>query len=338
MMRKATCQDVPILKKIWKDIFGDTDSFINWFFTNRFSPDMSFVCEQNGKIASLLHTYPIEISLREKKVSAVMVSGVATLPQYRGQGLMHKLFLYALKELEKKGHYLCCYYPANPDFYKSLGHVNITENLVFNNVSPSAFNEGCTHFPLDNSHIPMLKSVYKSFMNKFSGFTTRNNDFEIKMQEYIGENLKVCFNLGSYIIYNKTESFVEIQELAGQFNEITKLLHSFEKPINGKLPPNFPTPGFKGDFCTAYGNMGGIINIQKFLAETGFSCPLLIEITDCSISHNNGVFNFYGEKFNKKADVTLTSGELFQTVVGYRVHPALKDYFPELNCYCQDLY
>ena len=338
MMRNAVPEDIPVLKKIWKDIFGDTDNFINWFFDNRFTSDMSFVSEINGEIACVIHSYPIKIKLGKKCVSAVMISGVATLPPYRKQGLMHGLFKYATDRLVQNGYYLCYYYPANPDFYKSLGHVNITENLVMNNVYSFYLEKEFTHTPLNSSHIPELKNLYEKFMSEYSGFVTRTNDFETKMQEYISENLQVCLNLNAYIIYHKTESTVEILEIAGRFNRIEELLCSFNLPIKGKLPSNFPTEHLRGSISTAHGNMGGIMNVQKFLEEIGFDCPMLVEITDSIIPHNNGIFDLYGNKHNKKADVTLTSGELLQTVAGYKVHTALEKYFPEHNCFSQDLY
>ena len=338
MIRKATCSDIPAFKKIWKDVFGDTDSFINWFFTQRFVPHMSFVYEKNGQIASLMHTYPIQVRLGNKTASAVMVSGVATLPDFRGQGLMHKLFLYAQQELSKEGHYLCYYYPANPDFYKSLGHVQITENLLFENVSSSQIKKSFRHTELNFNDFPYLNDLYNKFSDGFSGVVLRDHDFETKMHEYVSENLNVAINLNAYIIYHQAENSIEISEIGGRHARIHELLHSFELPIKGKFPPDFPTHGLNGEFTKSYGNMGGIMNMQKFLSETRFECPLLIEITDNSIPENNGIFDFNGNRHNKKADVSMTSGELLQTVAGYKIHPELKAFFSEFNCFSQDLY
>ena len=338
MMRKATEADVPAFKKIWKTIFCDSDNFINWFFNKRFSCDMTFVYEKNGEIASLMHTYPLEIKLGPKAVSAVMVSGVTTLPEHRGQGLMHELFLYAIQSLAEKGHCICYYYPANPDFYKSLGHVNITENLVFENVSAFSGQKEFSRVPLEPVHISEIKIIYEKFMKEYSGFATRQIDFETKMQEYIGENLYIAINKTAYIIYKPTHTSVEIAELGGRFGGITELLCSFDRPINGKFPCDFPTEQLSGNICKAYGNMCGVTDVKKLLKETQYQCPLLVEIVDDVIHHNNGVFDFKGKEHNEKADVTLTTGQLLQTVSGYKVHPALKDYFTEYNCFTQDLY
>ena len=146
MMRCATTADIPVFKNIWKEIFGDSDTFLNHFFSTNFHPEMSFCAEIDGVTACVMHCRPIKIKAGKNHLSAVMVSGVATLPEYRKKGLMHKLFKYAISELAKQGHYLCYYYPANPAFYTSLGHVHIPNNLLLEDVFTSGIEKTCAEF------------------------------------------------------------------------------------------------------------------------------------------------------------------------------------------------
>ncbi len=338
MMRTATASDIPQFRRIWKDIFGDTDSFIDWFFNNCFCPDMSFCTEMDGKIVCVMHCRQIWVKLGRQPVSAVMVSGVATLPHYRRQGLMHKLFKFAADKLREMGISIFYYFPANPNFYRGLGHVNITENMVFNGVSASFPKRDLIQTAINYSHLSVMKSLYEQFMQNYSGFVIRSNSFENKLQEYLAENLLIALNSNAYIVYNKTESSIEIQEVAGEFNKISELLESFSLPINGKFPTDFPTEKLNGNINISYGNMGGIINIQRLLSETAAECPLTVQVTDSIFPENCGVFDFCGLKKQQPPDVILTSGELLQTLAGYRIHPELSEYFHKHKCFSSDLY
>jgi len=343
MMRTSTTADLPIFKKIWKDIFGDTDSFIEWFFSKRFNPDMSFIYEINGEIASVIHSYPICVNLGGKPVKAAMISGVSTLPCHRKKGLMHSLFKFALGKLDKKGYSLCYYFPANPAFYKSLGHTHITDNIAVSSevISPSWYLFETYDI---NDSVNQLFRVFRSFSSGYGGGVIRQNDFETKISEYVSENL-ICKGitdnggcLRSYIVYYPAENYIEICELAGEFTDISKLLSSFTLPVKVKLPPDFPVEKVFKDFHPSFGNMGGIINVQRLLSETNFDCPLVLKVTDSVFPANCGVFDFAGNPSAKVPDVTLNSGELLQTLAGYKIFPDLADFFPKLPCYSQDLY
>ena len=343
MQRILTERDIPELKKIWKDIFHDSDNFINWFFSNRFRPQMSFAHEINGEIVCVIHSYPIKINLHGKALPAVMISGVATLPHYRKKGLMHSLFKFALNKLDEMGYFLCYYYPANPDFYKSLGHIHITDNITVNCL-PSNPNK-CKSETYDIKDTVMsLKQLYNAFSSKYNCGVNRQDDFELKMSEHIGEGLfckcisNASGNPDAYVIYHQTDAFYEIAELAGNEEKLTELLSGFSMPVKAKLPPDFPAEKVFSEFHLSTGNMGGIINVRRFLSETASDCPLIVKITDSVLCDNCGVFDFKGNPSHKLPDITLTAGELLQTVTGYKVHPRLTDYFPTCICFSQDLY
>lgn len=343
MMRQTTNSDVPVLKKIWKDIFGDTDSFIDWFFSARFNPNMSFCTEINGEIASVIHSYPITLYLSEKKVSAVMISGVSTIPLYRNRGLMRKLFLYALTQLDIAGFSLCCYYPTNSAFYQSLGHTIFTSNLSVNLFGMhGASNADIRHGTLSETNSADFKSLYFDFAKNYSGIVLREKDFNVKFSEYLSEKMKFAVIFENtpvaYIIYAETDSHIELAEAVGAYSNIKKLLSTFKLPVNGNLPPDFPTEGLSGNFRITDGNMGGIINTERFLAETAFCCPLTIRISDAAVPSNCGNFDFCGNPSAKSPDITLSSGELLQALSGFEVPSSLREFFPERTCFSMDLY
>ena len=127
ILRYGKLKDIPELKKIWADVFKDSAEFINWFFEERFVPDLCYVCEENGKIVSCLYGYPITLNVKGVPVKTVSVSGVATLPEFRRKGIMKKLLKEYLGEIKEKGYPLVILTAENPEIYKPLGFVHITD-------------------------------------------------------------------------------------------------------------------------------------------------------------------------------------------------------------------
>ena len=122
IIRTLTLADIPQLKKIWKDTFHDTDSFLDWYFSARFFPDHSVCAEENGRIVSVCHILPAQQYLRGRILPCGLLNGVATLPEYRGRGLMKQLIRFLYPLLSDMGIYLMTNTPAAFAIYEPCGH------------------------------------------------------------------------------------------------------------------------------------------------------------------------------------------------------------------------
>ncbi|MDP4118524.1 MAG: GNAT family N-acetyltransferase, partial [Bacillota bacterium] len=129
LIRTVKKTDENNLRQIWKDTFGDSDSFISWFFEKRFLPEYCVCAEENGKIVSCLHGYPMILNVGGKAVSAVTVSGVSTVPEYRHKGYMAEVFKFLMKKLHDQGMPLVFYTPVNANVYHFLDHLPVTRVL-----------------------------------------------------------------------------------------------------------------------------------------------------------------------------------------------------------------
>ena len=342
MMSHCELSDIPELKRLWKDIFNDTDSFIDWFFKKRFIPEMSYVCRENSKIICCMHTYPIRLNLGGKETSAVMVSGVSTLPDYRKKGYMRELFAFAEKNLQKKGVGMCFLTPANPVYYQGMGYVHITDYLKLENgVLENSVSDYRDLSLLSDSYL--LEGCYNSFASRYSGAVIRAESFKIKMEEYICENLQCRAAVSgkkiiAYVIYLIKNNCIELAEAIGEPSDLAALISTFGKPIKGNLPPDFSAGIISGNADILPGAMGSITNIQKLLFEYGSSCPFIIKVTDTFIPENNGIYDFSGNVSLKAPDLELTSGQLLQALSGYKVPALLRGYFSERPCFTADLY
>lgn len=90
-------KDFPQLKKMWADVFGDSDAVINNFFENTAEAQNIFCAFCNGKPVSVLYAIDSTIAFCDDAYKAYYVYAVCTEKEYRGKGLMKALF----DELEK---------------------------------------------------------------------------------------------------------------------------------------------------------------------------------------------------------------------------------------------
>ncbi len=100
------------LKTLWETVFGDTRAVTDAFFRNAFYPDGCFFAERDGKAVSALYLLPV--TLADKK--GFYLYAAATLPDYRGAGLMAALIEEALQYAKHQADfvYLC---PAEDSLY-----------------------------------------------------------------------------------------------------------------------------------------------------------------------------------------------------------------------------
>ncbi len=90
-------------KQLYKTAFpSDPNGFINDFFDRFFQKSCRFILK-DGKIASMLFLLPCELKIKEKSYPAAYLYAAATLPEYRGQGLMSELIEQAKLETVEKG-------------------------------------------------------------------------------------------------------------------------------------------------------------------------------------------------------------------------------------------
>mgnify|MGYP004669776361 CR=1 FL=1 len=117
-------EDTAELKALWKEIFQDTDAYIDLFFRKKYLPENTFLIKTDGKIVSMLYFFPADFRFREASVSAAYVCGVATRPEYRGRGYSRKLLLGAVDAIRTRGYGAAFLIPASPSlfsFYQKNG-------------------------------------------------------------------------------------------------------------------------------------------------------------------------------------------------------------------------
>ena len=112
---------IPGLRKLWKEAFGDTDAFLDSFFSTGFSLYRCLCIREASRPLAALYWF--DCHWQDKRLAYVY--GVATVESHRGQGLCHKLMKHAHIILLQLGYSGVVLVPAKPSlfaFYEKMGY------------------------------------------------------------------------------------------------------------------------------------------------------------------------------------------------------------------------
>lgn len=111
-------EDIPVLKEIWREVFRDTPTYIKLFFSQKFSPSSCLVYKEGGQIVSMIHYPQYSMKFYSETLTAGYICGTATLPSFRGKGIMGKLIEAACDKMRARGDTFSVLIPANEALFK----------------------------------------------------------------------------------------------------------------------------------------------------------------------------------------------------------------------------
>ena len=129
-MRFAQLGDIPELKRLWIQAFGEEAGFMERFFQERMNCTNTLILENScGKIVSMLYLLPCKLSIpdvKEEYLSAVNIVGVATDENERHKGYMSILFKECFEVLKERKIAVAVLKPSNTAFYEQFGFEKCT--------------------------------------------------------------------------------------------------------------------------------------------------------------------------------------------------------------------
>ena len=121
---------LPQLRQLWKAAFGDEEDFLDAFYSLAYSPDRCRCLTLDGSIAAALYWF--ETSFQGARFAYIY--GVATNPEYRGQGLCRTLMEDVREILKSQGFDGIILYPATESLsrmYAKMGYTHWTSVSEF---------------------------------------------------------------------------------------------------------------------------------------------------------------------------------------------------------------
>lgn len=116
---------IPQLRTVWKDSFGDTDEFLDSFFSTGFSPSHCRCLTVEDRVAAVLYWF--DVSCKGKRMAYLYA--VATAPAFREQGLCRRLMKDTHAHLSLRGYSGILLVPdgeALSRMYAGLGYIPCT--------------------------------------------------------------------------------------------------------------------------------------------------------------------------------------------------------------------
>ena len=118
------------LKKLWTQAFGDTDAFLDTFFTVAYSPERSQHLALDGHLAAMLYWF--DCQCRGKKIAYIYA--VATDEAYQNRGLCRQLMEKTHALLQKQGYAGAILVPGSAGLfalyeklgYRTCSHMTVT--------------------------------------------------------------------------------------------------------------------------------------------------------------------------------------------------------------------
>lgn len=130
ILRRMTQRDRAQAEAVWIDVFQESPAFTSYYFDQRFRPEHSFGAFEGDRLIAMAQGRPTEIVVEGRVYPSMLVAGVSTLPEYRRQGLMHRLMTMLIEHAKDSG-FACCYlHPVTESLYASLDFQNGADILT----------------------------------------------------------------------------------------------------------------------------------------------------------------------------------------------------------------
>lgn len=115
-----SCQ-IPGLRRLWQEAFGDSDAFLDGFFRLAFEPARCLCITEQEEILAALYWFDAECDGQPM----AYVYAVATAKAHRGKGYCHSLMGALAQHLKSNGYAAALLVPGNESlaaFYESMGY------------------------------------------------------------------------------------------------------------------------------------------------------------------------------------------------------------------------
>ena len=123
-IRFAREEDKKIVKQLWSYSFQDSQSYVDYYFSDRYKASNNIVLEDNQTIVAslLINPYTLVLDGEEKKLSYIV--GVSVFPEYRGKGYSSFLMKQTLSLLQERKDEMVLLMPIDTSIYRRYGFIN----------------------------------------------------------------------------------------------------------------------------------------------------------------------------------------------------------------------
>lgn len=179
--------DISALKSMWKDIFGDTEEYIELFFSRVVALENILVVKNNENVLAMVF-YPEYIcKLGGRQTKCGYICGAATLPQFRGQGIMGKLLREAVEDMKNKGYGACVLIPAGKSLFEYYGRFGFEKNIQYRKADIFEFSLGNAGLITVAENVDDIWEIYCNATADIDDIVLQSKEsYRAVMEEYEG--------------------------------------------------------------------------------------------------------------------------------------------------------
>ncbi|MDD6209333.1 MAG: GNAT family N-acetyltransferase [Bacteroidales bacterium] len=232
MIRPAKNDDIPALHILWKKVFNDSDTFLDHFFRDLFSPGHCLLTDTDGTITSMLFLLKGVLQETTQDYPLYYIYACATDPAHRKKGLMGKLLNSAITFARKKQYELALVPATKPlfDYYRRFGftqtaYLNILTYPPVMTPEPKVWKRLQT---VTTEHIKLLQTLRKIYLQNNSVYWP-DKHIEVTLNELFAQGGELLISSDQYALTLPANEKVTIVETAGEqtYEAMTSSLRKF---------------------------------------------------------------------------------------------------------------
>lgn len=220
-------EEQPQAEDLWDYCFEKReDPFFQWYFQEVFQYDRTLGSfSESGKLKSMLNLSPYKLLLRKKEIPVSYIVGVATWPEYRGQGEVKKLLKEAFMIMRQWKENLAILMPSRPEFYYPLDFQLYNQHLKckipMEELRRLTSRQGYLK-EIEEKDISSLEALYQEAYFAYEGKTLRSQEKWkrwIRGNQIEGGKAYLFYNdkddLEGYLFYGIHQRVLKISEWVG---------------------------------------------------------------------------------------------------------------------------
>ncbi len=259
---------------LWKTCFpADSPHFVSFYMNHvHKEKDSLALYGDEGDVRAYLGMVPYDLKKGEEQFACSYLSGVCTLPEFRGRGYMTAMIKRAFREMFDRGDVFSTLIPAKPDLYLKFGFTD----AFFIEEQPLPKGEGRGW---QTDWIPEISEWYsKSCQKKNSFFVHRTEEqWKIISEEHFQfEQGELWCNEGAYAFVSRFDKKTVVKEAMGEDSSVHALLCQIGEGV--WLTEQSQTPL----------GQARVIRVKEAMKCLPDCC---YRVTDPWISENNGTFS-----------------------------------------------
>lgn len=214
-IRSARPADLPAVRSLWEQGFGNEQPYTNWYFRAVYRPERTLCLYQQGQLAAATQFAPYTLRLRGRLLPTAYLVGVVTEQSMQRQGCGHKLLSEALDRLQQQGFAMAMLYTDIPAFYQPLGFVHCysLRQLTFPAL-PAAIPPGWRRGGVYARDIQQLNAIYQRMTKNWDGYILRSAEqWRNFLDELRCDEGQIWLSRNAYVLWHEEEQRPLLREL-----------------------------------------------------------------------------------------------------------------------------